>query len=1587
MGGMMSSFVSRRFASAFLLLLLWLGVFPSHALINGGFEATPFSTGWSVIGVPQPSPGLVVGSTQAARFSGGGQALTQTVAWGGEWHVDAYIAVKVATTRQFSLIIYNGASAIVNVRYEAGAWATFNGTAFINEPSLGSMVGSVDANNDGDLNDAGDTKNVYRMRLTGRGFGSAGAMYDLQLSDANGSTFTKSVVGMTRWQTVSGATTFPNGVKFGSEFGSNPGWWLDEVTQHVEAPPPGPITLPYVEDFSAATHRFNAASDWAVVNGSFRNTIASTPANGIASFVTEQLGGPPQTAPGFLLSSKFTLVNNTGTGNTVGFGLMAANGVFTGGLAFPYYLIDLRPAANTVRCMRVGINNTLFLPESALQTFTLNPALPFTLEVRGAYEFEALKMDITVKQGASQETFYVVDSVPLTVGYFGFRNRTNGGLLTVDCDDFVLRRLSTASFSVPPVALARVGQVYSANVLANSNVGAEITLSTLSLPAWLTFSAGPAGSGGGTLSGTPSASDLGLHSVHLSATDVEGGHVEERFSVSVVGLESAIISEFLAENDSGLRDEDRDQPDWIELLNPTSQVIDLSGWALSDDPLLPQKWVIPAGTTLAAGELLTIFASGKNRTATLPLHTNFRLSNAANGHLQLTRANGSVASQFTGYPSQRADRSYGVYGDHTLTGYFLTPTPGAVNSIAGYAGFVGDTQFLVGRGYYSTPVQEVISCPTPGATIVYTTDGSVPSLTNGVQATSPVNLTISSTTVLRASAFAPGLAASGPDTQSYFFAEDIRTQSANGSPPPRWPQGPVNGQILDYGMDARITNAVTPQQFSEAMLSVPTLSLVTDLPNLFDKERGIYVNPYGREDGYECPVSVELVQGSNTNTPGFQIDAGLRIRGGASREGTVPKHNFHLYFRGEYGASKLRFPLFGAEGASEFDRIDLRTAQVMGWAKDASAAATYTRDEWNRLTHGAMGQPYTRSRYYHLYINGHYWGLYGTQERADADYAASYYGGAPAAYDVMKTYVIPHRVAAADGDAAAWTQLFQAATAGFATDAAYFAVQGLDANGLPNGGSRLLDVDNLIDYNLLRFYSGDDDAPVNTGVAVPKNFYALRPRDGSVGYRFLTHDSESCMRSTAPAVDVTTPIVTGNTLSYFNPRWLSQQLATNAKYRLRFADRAQKHLFHGGALDTPVAAARWQALGNEIRLAMLAESARWGDAKSPASPRTVAQWDDAMDAVETGFMATRRATLIGQLRTRGLFPALDAPSFSQAGGLVPAGFSLGITAPVGSTIFFTLDGADPMHAAALSYSGPIPLTATQVNVKARARSGSGEWSALTSLHFTVGAIPAAIGNVVFSEVHYNPSGSVDDAEFIELQNLSNSRVDLNGVQLTGGVTYTFGNVTIEPGERVCVCVNETAFRAVYGLGPKVLGTWAGALNNAGETLGLVAANGQLIDTVSYDDAAPWPLAADGLGPSLVRVSGEIWRLSAAPGGNPGGTDEISLASWLATRGLTAGADPDGNGLSAAVEFAIGYEIDSSAVLTIEDIGGNEAKVSWRARIGAVGTELVGETGADLQEWQAWTDGVESEWLGSGLQLRSVILSFSATKRFFRLRVR
>ena len=123
---------------------------------------------------------------------------------------------------------------------------------------------------------------------------------------------------------------------------------------------------------------------------------------------------------------------------------------------------------------------------------------------------------------------------------------------------------------------------------------------------------------------------------------------------------NVLITEIVANNQQGLKDEDGDREDWIELYNAGDEPQNLSGWHLTDDAADLNQWTFPA-VTIQPEQFLIVYASGKDRAvADAPLHTNFRL-NQDGEYLALVKADGkSIASDFApAFPAMEPDRSYG----------------------------------------------------------------------------------------------------------------------------------------------------------------------------------------------------------------------------------------------------------------------------------------------------------------------------------------------------------------------------------------------------------------------------------------------------------------------------------------------------------------------------------------------------------------------------------------------------------------------------------------------------------------------------------------------------------------------------------------------------------------------------------------------------------------------------------------------------------------------------------------------------------------------------------------------------------------
>lgn len=205
----------------------------------------------------------------------------------------------------------------------------------------------------------------------------------------------------------------------------------------------------------------------------------------------------------------------------------------------------------------------------------------------------------------------------------------------------------------------------------------------------------------------------------------------------------------------------------------------------------------------------------------------------------------------------------------------------------------------------------------------------------------------------------------------------------------------------------------------------------------------------------------------------------------------------------------------------------------------------------------------------------------------------------------------------------------------------------------------------------------------------------------------------------------------------------------------------------------------------------------------------------------------------------------------------------------------------------------VPQEALRVGRLYRARARhtdnlgrASNWSA--PIEFTAGEPDngaALLAHLQLTELMYHPAD--EGFEFLELHNSSATEtLSLSGANFTAGIDFTFPEgAGLAPSTYAVIIgtTNEAGFRAYHALPAEtpLFGRFDGNLSNAGETVTLkTSAGGEVIFSITYSDAAPWPPEADGDGHSLVPAeSGPAdlsdpahWRLSRQLKGSPGRAD-------------------------------------------------------------------------------------------------------------------
>ncbi len=613
-----------------------------------------------------------------------------------------------------------------------------------------------------------------------------------------------------------------------------------------------------------------------------------------------------------------------------------------------------------------------------------------------------------------------------------------------------------------------------------------------------------------------------------------------------------VINELMALNEATIADPDFGAySDWIEIYNPAPATATLDGFFLTDDLAEPFKWPFPTGLQVAAYGYLLVWADDRNS----GLHANFRLSGAGESvGLYDAAGNAIDAVQFG---PQAAEVSFGRMPDGSgQLSFFDEPTPGATNAQTGYLGIAPPPSFSIPRGLYTTGTGVELSTTFPASVIRYTTDGSPPLETSTVYS-SPVSL--SSTTVVRAAVFRQGYLPSAIVTNTYLVGEST---------------------------------------------ALPIVSLATHPDNFFDDEIGIYVEgtngipgycrsiPLNWNQDWERPVHAELFEPGGT--PGFSLDAGVKIHGGCTR--LYPQKSLAIFARSVYGTSRINYPIFEDRSLTSYNNLVLRTSAQDWWR-------TMFRDGMIQTLIGqAMDLETQAYRPAIMLLNGEYWGIHNLREKQNEHYFADHFGLDPDGVEIL------------DSDSGNLT----GQSAHYDEMMSYLLSVDMTRPEVLDVVDTYMDVGAYIDYLIAEIYSANADWPGN-------NLKLWRPKTVGGRWRWVIFDLDMGFAGNANSQYYSNTLALAtdpNGSEWPNPPWSTLILRTllkNPDFRGEFIQRFAAHV------NTTFSPERVFHLIDSLRAQIAAEIPRHKQ-RWPQSISYSRTWDDAIQLMQT--FATNRARYV-----------------------------------------------------------------------------------------------------------------------------------------------------------------------------------------------------------------------------------------------------------------------------------------------------------------------------------------------------------------------
>ena len=195
-------------------------------------------------------------------------------------------------------------------------------------------------------------------------------------------------------------------------------------------------------------------------------------------------------------------------------------------------------------------------------------------------------------------------------------------------------------------------------------------------------------------------------------------------------LNFAISKEKLSENEikviineistnNNLLDSNGNYSSWIEIYNKGEDLLDISGYGLSNEEYIPLKWTFPKDTIINPGEYLIAFTSDK-KSKSKEFHTNFQFKNDGD-FLFFSNPSAELIEKID-IPSLKEDESYGRNENNEFQK--MIPSPRKKNKIN-----ILPPKFSNESGFYDNEFFLTLSSSI-NAEIYFTIDGTNPIYSN-----------------------------------------------------------------------------------------------------------------------------------------------------------------------------------------------------------------------------------------------------------------------------------------------------------------------------------------------------------------------------------------------------------------------------------------------------------------------------------------------------------------------------------------------------------------------------------------------------------------------------------------------------------------------------------------------------------------------------------------------------------------------------------------------------------------------------------------------------------------------------------------